>query len=181
MDSEEKSKVLAVYPEYDTVHGPYKRKQDDRSVVVLCSKDSNSCTTRQLAKVRLEVKLGRRLVNDETVDHEDLDRTNDSPENLRILGRVENARRSAIDNKHSLGRIVPMESRSRGEKSGKAKLTNEQVGNIRESFSSGLVTKEALMATLGMSDKGVRNMLYGASYADVPNAVKPRSWRSSRA
>lgn len=52
--------------------------------------------TFQLAKIVLEVKLGRKLVDNETVDHIDGDKTNDSPENLRVLSHPENAADSVI-------------------------------------------------------------------------------------
>lgn len=52
--------------------------------------------TVQYAKLVLEVKLGRKLINDETVDHLNGDKTDDSPENLRIMSLSENARDSAL-------------------------------------------------------------------------------------
>lgn len=77
-----KQQVLNLYPEFHEVYGPYLRS-DGRRVVIMY--DGVKRSSRQYAKVVLEVKLGRRLVGDETVDHEDEDKTNDEPGNLRVL------------------------------------------------------------------------------------------------
>jgi hypothetical protein len=52
--------------------------------------------TFQLAKIILEVKLGRVLIGTETVDHIDGDKSNDHPDNLRVLSLSNNAADSAI-------------------------------------------------------------------------------------
>ena len=59
----------------------------------------NSQTTKQYARVLLELKLGRILTDSETVDHIDMDFTNDSVENLQVLTRELNASKSAIKRK----------------------------------------------------------------------------------
>jgi len=91
MDEEEKIAVLALYPEANKVYGPY-RGEDGRMGVALLIEGKSS--KRQLAKVRLEVKLGRRLVLGETVDHMDEDFTNDSPSNLQVLSSGKNSAKS---------------------------------------------------------------------------------------
>jgi len=73
------------------VYGPYVRK-DRRSIVIMY--DGFRRSARQLAKVRLEIKLGRRLVGDETVDHKDGDVTNDEYDNLKLLSSGENTAKS---------------------------------------------------------------------------------------
>lgn len=80
--------TLALYSEYKKIYGPYTRA-DGRKIVILY--DGNKRTARQYAKLILEVKLGRRLVGDETVDHIDGDFTNDDPANLRAIPLRENA------------------------------------------------------------------------------------------
>lgn len=52
--------------------------------------------TFQVAKLVLEVKLGRKLIGNETVDHIDGDKTNDNPDNLQVLSLAINAADSAI-------------------------------------------------------------------------------------
>lgn len=80
--------ILKLYPEYHTVYGPYVRP-DKRKIIILY--DGTKRSARQYAKILLELKLGRRLVNDETVDHIDRDFTNDAPDNLRVLSRSDNS------------------------------------------------------------------------------------------
>lgn len=87
-----KQEILALYEDFIDVYGPYIRK-DGRKIVILY--DGVNKSARQYAKVVLEVKLGRRLIGDETADHIDGDKTNDAPDNLRVLSRRENAQASA--------------------------------------------------------------------------------------
>lgn len=88
MESLEKEKILSLYPEFDNVYGPYLRK-DGRNTVVLYKDGKTS--SRQLAKVRLETILGRRLLAGETVDHKDENCGNDDPSNLQLLSHSDNA------------------------------------------------------------------------------------------
>src|SRR5690606_36242053 len=83
--------ILALYPEYTKVYGPYTRK-DSRRILVFTGPGGR--TTRQLAKVILEIKLGRRLINDETVDHIDGNVLNDSSDNLQVLSLADNIKKS---------------------------------------------------------------------------------------
>ena len=109
-----KKRILRLYPDYRSIYGPYIRKQDGRTIIVLY--DGERRTTRLLAKVKLEVKLGRLLINDETVDHKDRDVTNDFYDNLQVLSRASNAFKSALKRKYAsiqlpcswCGRIVTL-------------------------------------------------------------------------
>ena len=94
MNESEKDKVLDLYPEFSKIFGPYHRRSDDRKMVVLTGAEGVR-TTRQLAKVLLEIKLGRRLVGKETVDHRDGDKQNDLFTNLQLKTRSENSSESA--------------------------------------------------------------------------------------
>ena len=85
------AQILALYPEFHTVYGPYKRA-DNRSVYILYGGHKRSA--RQCAKVIMEVHLGRRLTSDETIDHIDCDVTNDAIENLQVLTCARNASRN---------------------------------------------------------------------------------------
>lgn len=51
--------------------------------------------THQLARVKLEIKLGRKLRSWETVDHIDEDKTNDRYSNLQLMALKNNAYKSA--------------------------------------------------------------------------------------
>ena len=91
MDDKERKAVLELYPEFRKVYGPYLRN-DGRNTVVFY--DGKRQTSKQLARVRLEVKLGRRLTEQETVDHIDENYGNDHPDNLQVLSKSDNAAKS---------------------------------------------------------------------------------------
>jgi hypothetical protein len=82
-----KKKILKLYPDYYSVYGPYIRS-DGRKIVILY--DGWKRTARQYAKVKLEVKLGRRLLKGEEVDHIDNDFTNNKYSNLQVLSTKQN-------------------------------------------------------------------------------------------
>jgi len=54
-----------------------------------------SKSTKSYAKHLLEGKIGRTLLDHETADHIDEDKTNDDIDNLQVLTRIENALKSA--------------------------------------------------------------------------------------
>lgn len=68
---------------------PYKRPDGRKHVII--TRSDGSKTTRSYPRYLLEMKLGRSLLPEETVDHIDGDHTNDAPDNLRVLSRAENA------------------------------------------------------------------------------------------
>lgn len=68
--------------------------KDGRKRIDVIGKDWRK--TFQVAKLLLEIKLGRILVGNETVDHIDGDKTNDNPDNLRVLSLSENVADSSI-------------------------------------------------------------------------------------
>ena len=74
--------------EIKKVHGPYKRKDGRKHVIVVFI--DNTKKTISYPKYLLEQHLGRELDPDlETVDHIDRDFTNDELSNLQIKERVE--------------------------------------------------------------------------------------------
>lgn len=83
-----------LYGENWSVYGPYISNQDGRKRIVMS--DGTKKKTRQLAKVLLEIKLGRLLIDDETVDHIDEDKTNDDIGNLQLLSKSKNSSKSAL-------------------------------------------------------------------------------------
>ena len=86
------NQLLELYPNYYKIYGPYTRK-DNRKHVILYDRDRNKRTL-SWPKALMEVKLGRLLVGNETVDHDDENKTNDDYDNLKILTRADNARKS---------------------------------------------------------------------------------------
>ncbi len=76
------------------IYGPYVRNSDGRRIVVIYTRKSR--TTKLYAKVKLEIKLGRRLSRFETVDHDDGDSRNDKFSNLSLLSLSANSSKAAI-------------------------------------------------------------------------------------
>lgn len=73
------------------VHGPYKRKSDGRSIVILIEHNGKRRTV-SYPKWLMECQLGRKLdPNLETVDHIDSDIDNNDINNLRLVPREEHS------------------------------------------------------------------------------------------
>lgn len=91
MDRRElKEQILKLYPEYKEVYF-YIHSKNYREYVTFSPKIG--VYTALVARVKLEIKLGRRLVGDETVDHEDNDPFNDNFDNLQVLSMADNQRK----------------------------------------------------------------------------------------
>lgn len=168
-----KDKILELYPDYTSVLGPYTRADGRKHIVLNNSKlakgTKGKLRTVSYPKALLEVELGRTLKDDETTDHVDEIKTNDSVSNLQILTREDNARKSAYGNKHSAGRVLTNEQRATisGEKNSKAKLTNEEVKTFRKLVAENKITKQEIVLQTGMCEKSVRSFLKGDSYKNV--------------
>ena len=98
--------ILKLYPEFNTVTGPYLRK-DGRKHLCLRSTISKKKRTLSYPKALIEIHIGRCLVGNETVDHKDEDFTNNNIDNLRILSRSDNSKRSA-KNRNIVYGVCPM-------------------------------------------------------------------------
>lgn len=155
--------ISSVYPEYTKIYGPYSSGADGRARLVLYNPVEGTKTTKLLARVVLECHLGRQLTAQETVDHIDGNKLNDSVENLRILSRAENARRSAIGNTNALGFKQKESSKQSGSKNGGAKLTDSQVLEIRLEFANNKRVSY-YCEKYGLTRKTVENLLSGKSY-----------------
>lgn len=66
--------------------------ENRKTLILYNSKNDRSST--QYARYLLAVKLGRFLKEDETVDHLDGDKTNNSIDNLQVLSLADNNRKS---------------------------------------------------------------------------------------
>ena len=84
-----------MYEDYK-VYGPYKRK-DGRQHVIL-KKDKIKITV-SYPKYLMELHIGRKLLENETIDHIDRDINNNNFDNLRIIDKVKHEREDAIRNK----------------------------------------------------------------------------------
>jgi hypothetical protein len=74
------------------IYGPYTNRENRKFVVIIGPKGRKTTT---YARYLIEQKIGRNLRLDETVDHIDGDKTNDNIENLQLLSRAENIRKSS--------------------------------------------------------------------------------------
>lgn len=95
MEFEEfKKRYIELYPEIRILYGPYIRKTDNRKIITVHFYDGK-CSSKQYAKALYEVYIGQKLGYDDTIDHIDGNLTNDDIENLQIITRVDNAKKSA--------------------------------------------------------------------------------------
>lgn len=106
-----KEELLKLYPPYTSILGPYSRP-DGRKHVILnnsnaTSGDKNKIKTISYPKALVESNIGRRLLPNETIDHHDRNKTNDTQDNLKIRDRSEhsalNAVRVHVDAVHCVG------------------------------------------------------------------------------
>lgn len=74
-------------------YGPYFRDDDKRGVVIHIDEHGKR-TTQSYPRFLFEKSIGRRLLDNETVDHIDGDVTNNVLENFQLLSREDNARKS---------------------------------------------------------------------------------------
>jgi len=80
------SKLLALYPTYTKVYGPYLRS-DGRKHLVLSGGKRTIKRTLSYPKALVEVREGKILGPDETVDHVDRDFRNDDLDNLQVVDK----------------------------------------------------------------------------------------------
>lgn len=80
----------------EKVYGPYTRKSDKREVVRIKLTDG-SFKMKSYARYLKEIELGRELDKDtETVDHKNRNHLDNNENNLQILSRSENSKKSAL-------------------------------------------------------------------------------------
>ncbi len=100
MPEVDQKRLLELYPEYDSVLGPYFRKDGRKHIVLNNSKakykEVGKTKTISFPKALMEVHLGRKLLPDETVDHIDRDKTNDELSNLAVCSRSAHCRRDSL-------------------------------------------------------------------------------------
>ena len=89
----DKEALLKLYPGYHTVLGPYLRKDNRKHVSLYGDK---ILKTISYPKALVEVHLNTRLREDDTVDHKDRNKQNDSIENLVVRRRKEHCKLDAV-------------------------------------------------------------------------------------
>ena len=85
--------IKIVYPNYIS-HRIYIDSNERRMISI--SMSAGKTVNKQYAKVLMEIKYGRILGRDETVDHIDRDKLNDTYSNLKILDRSLHASLDAL-------------------------------------------------------------------------------------
>lgn len=170
MEDDLKNRILTLYPEYDKITGPT-ISSAGRVLVNFRNSTTGEKTTRQLGKVKLEVKINRRLTGDETVDHKDNDKTNDDFDNLQVLTRTENARKGSLNNTYTLGYKQSEEQKRSGAKNGMALFSDEEVKKIREDFHDGLITKKDIVNDNNINRRTAENILRGVSYVNAEGPI----------
>jgi transcriptional antiterminator len=153
--------INRLYPEYK-IYGPYPRKSDGRMQLVLSK--GKLKITKLYAKFLMEVSLERILSKEETIDHINENPLDDTIENLQILTRQENSRKSSIGNKHSLGYKQTEEQKRSGVKNGQAKFSNEDVVFIRNALQNKLISIKELMEKYKVSRKTIYNISRNLTY-----------------
>lgn len=152
----------------DKVYGPYKPGKDGRRRVSI--KVNGKLITKQYAKFKLEIILGRILDKDETVDHIDGNKLNDSSDNLRLLSRRDNV----ISYKNSNGYNHPKMSKNRKNLQSK-KFSGE--GNFNSKLTNSIVLKIRSKKNTA-SERMAYAKQYGVSYRTIVNAEKGISFKN---
>jgi len=89
--------LLSLYPNYTTWYGPTFHKSEGRYYIYLYNKDTKKRTTIAYAKAIIQCKLNRLLNKNEEVDHIDNNKVNDTVENLQIITKLNNTRKTSLD------------------------------------------------------------------------------------
>jgi hypothetical protein len=155
--------INALYPEYK-IYGPYPRKSDGRMQLVLSK--GKAKITKLYAKFLMEVFLERILSKEETIDHINDNPLDDRIENLQILTREENARKSSTGSKKLIGYKQTEEHKRSGTKNGLAKFCEDDIIRIRHLLDNKLISIEKLMKEYGVSRKTLYKIKERLSYKE---------------
>lgn len=178
-------KLSAVYKFDVRLVGPYAARKSGRKLVDVKPLTSNLCShklckTVQLARAKLEVKLGRPLAKGETVDHKNEDCTDDRYCNLQLLTLIENSSKgSAGGRKQAAEACRTAESRkrrsdkSKGELNSQSKVTDDEARALRKAFARNRCLEDLLSKT-SLSLKSLTNLLHGVSYQNAGGPIAAR-------
>lgn len=87
-------KIVLEYPYSEKWKYGYIVINSEKRKTLILFNNHNDRSSTQYARYLLAVKLKRFLTEEETVDHIDGDKTNDSLENLQILSKADNIRKT---------------------------------------------------------------------------------------
>jgi len=168
--SEDQLKVLQNIYQFKSIKmlGPYTYNKRTHLHINMDGKNRY----RQYAAWLVEIKYGRKLKKDETVDHIDEDKTNDSMDNLQILSRRDNSLKAYRAGKSDIGlkkmfaiaRSPKNSLNKMGEKNGNSKVTGGMVTKYRDLFSDSKITISQIVKETSMSRRSVIKFIEGKSY-----------------
>ena len=120
-------KLLALYPGFTSVLGPYTRKDGRQHIVLnnstLPKNTRGKTKTVSYPKALMECYLGRRLESDETVDHIDDNIMNNAQSNLQVLSRADNASKGHVTGASSSKSIVEYSRSAEGRAASSERMT----------------------------------------------------------
>jgi hypothetical protein len=171
-------KLSQVYGFTVYLKGPY-LCQDGRKRVDVRSETKGHplCKTIQLARVRLEIKLGRPLRKGETVDHKNNDPSDDRYENVQLLTLAKNSAKQTEEAKEKARQACrePAERlrRSfsvRGDRNPLSRLSNEEAKTYRLKYKQGSTISE-LACRAGVSKASIKSLLRGSTYVEAGGPI----------
>lgn len=113
-----------------------------------------------------EETLGRHLLPDEVVHHENCDPTDDRPENLRVFASEAEHRRFHMR--------LQREARNRGEAAGTAKLNDAAAAQIRALYAAGGVSTYGLARHFRVSQTSIRRVLKKETWRPMGQDIAAR-------
>lgn len=143
------------------MYKPYLMKKTGRYYVGL--KKDGIWKMMSLARLNMEISIGRELSPEEHVDHIDENKLNDKIENLQILHPADNNRKA-----RSHGKMPSLLDMARGEDSGNSKFSNIEVNSLRKEFLQGNYTIKDFSKKYRISYQSMSDILRGVSYKEVP-------------
>jgi hypothetical protein len=155
-----------------TFYKPYISKEGRKNLNI---KMDSKHRLRLLAAWLVEIKYGRKMLPNETVDHIDEDKTNDSIDNLQILTRKDNIIKAHKNGKYneSLKKIllyVKSDANSKnhsGDKNGSSKISDDKVKYYRQLFCENKISIKEIQKETGMHRRSVENFITGKSYINT--------------
>lgn len=170
-----------LYPEIKDVYGVHIFGNELRSRLrIVLNKVDGTKKLVSYPKAVFEAYYGRKLSEDETVDHINNDPMDNRIENLQILSRSENIKKQHRDGlAFKPPKDVPIPHiDANGSKNGMSKISEEDVLRYRREYTSGR-SKNAIIKECGLDRRTVENFLFGRSYKLVPEKCEPRPYERS--
>jgi DNA-binding CsgD family transcriptional regulator len=182
----EQSQIEALKKIYDSktikIYGPY-LNDEKRKILHINMDGKNRC--RLLAAWLVEIKYNRKMTKNETVDHIDENKMNDSVNNLQILLKRNNNIKAFKNGRYDLGleklKLYAQKHsdlislRIKGEKNPLSKVSNEKVKNYRELFIENKITVKQIMEIEHLNRRTVENFIKGRSYKDAGGSISERT------